>query len=267
MMKKLKRYLMLYHVFFKNSLAGSMEHRANFLMAILVECAFLLIKLLYVIVSYQMDLRVNGLTPDSILLFVGTYTFITGIMSLIYFPNFLKIPYYVQDGTLDIYLTKPVSLQFMISFRYIDFGWAIPNIFGGIAMIAIAFVKLDLQLRIGQILGFILYNFLGIVLTYSLLFLPELLAFWFTKTQWIRQIVYALWDFNNMPMHIYGRPLRNIGVYIIPFFVITNFPPLMILGKLNILDIAWGIFIPNFLLIVTRVVWKIAVRKYESASS
>lgn len=134
-------------------------------------------------------------------------------------------------------------------------------------MIAIAFVKLDLQLRIGQILGFILYNFLGIVLTYSLLFLPELLAFWFTKTQWIRQIVYALWDFNNMPMHIYGRPLRNIGVYIIPFFVITNFPPLMILGKLNILDIAWGIFIPNFLLIVTRVVWKIAVRKYESASS
>ena len=148
---------MLYHVFFKNSLAGSMEYRANFLMAILVECAFLLIKLLYVIVSYQMDLRVNGLTPDSILLFVGTYTFITGIMSLIYFPNFLKIPYYVQDGTLDIYLTKPVSLQFMISFRYIDFGWAIPNIFGGIAMIAIAFVKLDLQLRIGQILGFILY--------------------------------------------------------------------------------------------------------------
>ena len=153
---------MLYHVFFKNSLAGSMEYRANFLMAILVECAFLLIKLLYVIVSYQMDLRVNGLTPDSILLFVGTYTFITGIMSLIYFPNFLKIPYYVQDGTLDIYLTKPVSLQFMISFRYIDFGWAIPNIFGGIAMIAIAFVKLDLQLRIGQILGFILYNFLRI---------------------------------------------------------------------------------------------------------
>ena len=148
---------MLYHVFFKNSLAGSMEYRANFLMAILVECAFLLIKLLYVIVSYQMDLRVNGLTPDSILLFVGTYTFITGIMSLIYFPNFLKIPYYVQDGTLDIYLTKPVSLQFMISFRHKDFGWAIPNIFGGIAMIAIAFVKLDLQLRIGQILGFILY--------------------------------------------------------------------------------------------------------------
>lgn len=244
-----------------------MEYRANFMMAVLVECAFLLIKLLYVIVSYQMDLRVNGLTPDSILLFVGTYTFITGIMSLIYFPNFLKIPYYVQDGTLDIYLTKPVSLQFMISFRYIDFGWAVPNIFGGIAMIVIAFVKLGLHPNVGQMLGFILYNFLAIVLTYSLLFLPELLAFWFTKTQWLRQIVYALWDFNNMPMYIYGKPLRNIGVYIIPFFVITNFPPLMILGKLKILDIIWGIFVPVFLLVVTRVVWKIAVKKYESASS
>lgn len=244
-----------------------MEYRANFVMAILVECAFLLVKSLYVIVSYQMDLRVNGLTPDSILLFIGTYTFITGIMSLVYFPNFLKIPGYVQDGTLDIYLTKPISLQFMISFRYIDFGWAIPNVVGGIAMIVVAFIKLGLQPSVGQIVGFIIYNISAIILTYSLLFLPELLAFWFTKTYWIRQIVYALWDFNNMPMYIYGKPLRNVGIYIIPFFVITNFPPLMILNKLNVLEMIWGLVIPILLLVVSRVIWKIAIRKYESASS
>jgi len=266
-MKQVKRYLQLYIAFFRNSLEASMEFRTNFVMAFFVECAFLFVKSLYIIVSYQVDLRVNGLTPDSILLFIGTYTFITGIMSLIYFPNFLKIPGYVQDGSLDVFLTKPVSLQFMVSFRYLDFGWAMPNVIGGIIMIVIAFQRMDLHPTLMGMVGFIIYNISAIILTYSLLFLPELLSFWVVKTQWLRKIVYALWDFNNMPMYIYGKPIRNIGVYIIPFFVVTNFPPLMILEKLNVLETIWGLVIPIIGLYITRFVWKKAIIRYESASS
>lgn len=266
-LNQLKRYLQLYKVFVKNSLAASMEYRANFVMAFFVECAYLFIKSLYIIVSYQTDLRVNGLTPDSILLFIGTYTFITGIMSFEYFPNFLKIPGYIQDGSLDVFLTKPVSLQFMVSFRYVDFGWALPNIIGGIAMIVVSFCRMGLRPSAGAMIGFVVYNISAIILTYSLLFLPELLAFWFVKTQWLQQITYAIWDFNNMPMMIYGRAIRNVGTYIIPFFVITNFPPLFILGQLSIPNIIWGLAIPMIALIITRIVWKIAIVRYESASS
>ena len=32
----------------------------------------------------------------------------------------MKIPEYVKDGSLDLMLTKPVSLQFMASLRYVD---------------------------------------------------------------------------------------------------------------------------------------------------
>lgn len=262
----LKFYINIYGVFFKNSIAASMEYRANFLLAFLVECVYLLLKSLYILVSYKTDLRINGLTPDSILLFIGTYTFITGIMSLAYFPNFLKIPDYVRNGDLDIYITKPVSLQFMISFRYIDFGWALPNVIGGIAMIVIAFNRLGLKVDAISLSGFIVLNIASIVLTYSVLFLPELICFWFIKVQWLRAVTYALWDFNNMPMNIYGRTIRSIGTYIIPVFVITNFPPLYILGKLSTINLIWGCLLPVLGLIITRFVWKRAIKKYESAS-
>jgi hypothetical protein len=56
--------------------------------------------------------------------------------------------------------------------RYIDFGGALPNIIGGIAMIAISFVRLNISISIMKILGFIVFNFSSIILTYSILLLP-----------------------------------------------------------------------------------------------
>ncbi len=265
--KNVSYYLRLYIAFVKNSIAASMEYRVNFVMAFLVECAYLAVKSLYILVTYKTGLKVNGLTPDSILLFIGTYTFITGIMSMIYFPNFLKIPDYVRDGSLDMLLTKPASLQFFVSFRYIDFGWALPNIIAGIIMIVIAVLRLGLSLSFIDIIGFIVLNISSLILTYSILLLPELISFWFVRTHWLRDITYALWDFNNMPMMLYGKVIRGIGVYAIPIFVITNFPPLFILGKLSAINIIWSLLIPIILLVLTRIVWKTALKKYESASS
>jgi len=250
-----------------NSLSASLEYRANFFMAVLVECAYLFVKILYVIVSYQTDLNINGLTPDSILLFVGTFVFITGIMSMVYFPNFLRIPGYVHDGSLDLFITKPVSSQFMVSFRYVDFGWALPNVVGGIIMIIIALCRLNITPTWWQFAGFAFYNFTGIVLTYSLLLLPEILAFYFIKLDWLQEVIYALWDFNNMPMNIYGRTIRGIGTFAIPFFVITNYPPLFLLNKLKIYEIIWGIVLPVVGLIIVKYAWKKGISKYESASS
>jgi ABC-2 type transport system permease protein len=260
-------YLNIYRAFVRNSIAASMEYRANFVMGFIVECAYLIIKSLYIVVTYQTGLSVNGLSPDSILLFIGTYTLITGIMSMVYFPNFIKISQYVKDGTLDILMTKPVSLQFMVSFRYIDFGWAFPNIIGGLVMIVIAFIRLNLALSVTGIIGFIIFNISSLILTYSILLLPELIAFWVLKVDSLHQLVYSFWDFNNMPMQIYGTTLRRIGIYVIPIFVITNFPPLFILGQLSAFQMVWGLVIPLVALLLTRGVWNIALKRYESASS
>lgn len=251
----------------RNSIAANMEYRANFIMGFFVESAYMLIKCLYVVVSYQTGLSVNGLTPDSIMLFIGTYTFITGIMSMVFFPNFIKISQYVKDGTLDILMTKPTSLQFMVTLRYIDLGWAVPNILGGLAMIIVAFIRLKLEVGVVGILGFVILNISSLLLTYSILLLPELIAFWVINVESLHQLVYSFWDFNNMPMQIYGRAVRAFGIFVIPIFVISNFPPLFILGQLPVLHTVWGLVVPVLAFVLTRLVWKASLKRYESASS
>ena len=64
----------------------------------------------------------------------------------------------------------------------------------------------------------------GNLLTYSLFLIPNLLCFWIVASRGIADITAALWDFNNMPQLIYGKWMQRIGTFILPVFVITNFP-------------------------------------------
>lgn len=214
---EIKRYFFLIFVFAKNSLAGQLEYRVNFFSGIFVETGYMLAKLTYVVLIYNTNVVINGMTPDYILIFIGTYAIMTGIY-MSFYVNFCNISNYIKDGTLDIYLTKPVSSLFIMSFRYIDFAMPIPNLLGGIIMVAIGWTRCAFDVNFYNILVFLIFIILGSILTYALFLFPRLLAFWVVSTNGITQISDAIWDFNNMPMGIYHRVIRELGCFLFPVF-------------------------------------------------
>jgi ABC-2 type transport system permease protein len=70
-----------------------------------------------------------------------------------------------------------------------------------------------------------------------------------------------------MPMDIYARWIKAVGVFILPIFVITNFPPLYALGKLPPIYLGWSLVLPIVLLGLVRLLWQKGLRSYASASS
>ena len=96
-----------------------MEFRGNFMMSLLVESVYLLAKALYVLVVFRTDLHVDGIPPEVASIYRHAYGGDRNLCRPV-FTNFMKIPEYVKDGSLDLMLTKPVSLQFMASLRYVD---------------------------------------------------------------------------------------------------------------------------------------------------
>ncbi len=133
-MRKFTRYFKLVGVLAKYSLMSALEYRINFITGMTVEMGWMIIKLLYVAIIYKAGTSIGILTPDHILLFVGTYVLMTGIYML-YFGNFCSIPGMVQQGELDLYLVKPVSLQFLVTMRRIEFAFLLPNLVAGVSMI------------------------------------------------------------------------------------------------------------------------------------
>ncbi|MGL5646322.1 MAG: ABC transporter permease [Clostridium sp.] len=264
-MEIIKRYLSVLGVFARNSLLTNLEYRANFFAGMFVEVGFMVAKLTYVFLIYETNITINGMTPDYMLIFIGTYVFMTGIY-MSFYGNFLNISNQIKTGNLDILITKPVSLLFILSFQNIDFAMPIPCLISGTIMIGIGWVNCGIVVNLLNISLFIIFLILGSILTYALFLLPRLLSFWIISTNGISQICDSLWDFNNMPKGIYGRLIQNIGTFIIPIFLITNLPGMIIKEK-SIFFMAIGVIAPAIFLWITLKVWKIGIRNYTSASS
>lgn len=265
-LNNLKRYCKLFAVFIRFSLMSQLEYRINFAAGVLVETGWMLIKLLYVAVVYRAGTNIGILTPDHILLFIGTYILMTGFY-MVYYPNFTSLASKVREGELDMYLVKPVSLQFLATLRQLDISLLLPDLIAGIIMIVLGWQRAGLPVNAGAIAGFCFFTLCGILLTYSLFLIPHLLCFWIVSTSGIDTMAAALWDFNNMPQTVYGKWMQRIGTFILPVFVITNFPGLFLMGELTLPMAVWGCLSPIIFFFLSRKLWKCAVKNYSSASS
>ena len=262
-----RRYWTLYRMFVKNCLMAQMEFRLNFVMNFSIEVAFAFVKLLYIIVIFGAGVNIGGMSPYEITLCIGLYTFLTGIMDAVNYHNVSALPELVRTGDLDLYITKPVSLQFMVSFRQFDLASAIPNFIAGLAMILTAWSRLGLAADPGAICGFVFFSAVGLAVTYPLLMIPALLSFWIVKSDQLFTVIWSMWDFNNMPMGIYNRVIKGIGTFIVPIFLISNFAPLFVMHKLGVVYIVWSIVCAVLLNVLLRLFFRFAVRSYASASS
>jgi ABC-2 type transport system permease protein len=262
--KRLTWYLKLWGMFIKLSVGAQLEYRLNFIAGAFVETAFLCIKVVYLLLVVNTGQNIGFLTPDMVMIFIGTYAFMTGIWMLLSGVN--QIPHKVISGELDILMTKPASLQFLQTFGAFDLAMTFPNVLAGIIMIVIGWSNSQIAFSLHNVSGFVLFIICGIIMTYAFALIASLLVFWVTSRDAIGTLYAALWDFNNMPMAIYPKILQQIGTFIVPIFVITNWSGLFILGELDTLRILYGVTIPIVFLVLSRIMWKRGMRRYYSAN-
>ena len=264
---EIKKHAYIYWLFLKNSLIAQMEYRANFITGILMEIGYLFAKILYIVVVYRSGREINGLSPDAILLFIGTFVIITGFYAGLFMMNFYELRGHIQSGSLDLLITKPVSLQFLLTLRRSDVGIMAIDLLGGAIMVAVGWSRMGIPVNLVNGIGFVGFLLGGALVGYSIFLLPQIFSFWFINTSAISEVTDSFWDFNNVPMTVYSRVIQRIGVFVLPIFVVTNFPSLFVLGKMDNIYIIWGILAPFLLLGLTRLFWRCAVRNYTSASS
>lgn len=262
-----KIHIIIYWIFIKNNIMAQMEYRVNFISGIIMELGYLFVKLLYVWVIFKSGAKINGYSSSEFLVFAGTFIILTGFHAGLFMVNFLSIRTLVREGMLDFFIVKPVSLQFMATFRRSDFGLFLTDVIAGIVILVFGIFKLQYELTLIQIFGFIMFLACGIIIGYSLFLIPQILSFWFVNTTAIGETFNSLWDINSVPMVVFNKFVQNIGVFIVPIFVVTNFPAIFILQKMSSVYFVWGLIAPFITFTLTRLFWKIAVRNYSSASS
>jgi ABC-2 type transport system permease protein len=266
-LREIKKHIQIYILFVKFSVMSQMEYRFNFIGNLSMETGYLFVKLSYVVVVYRSGVTIHGLSPDEILLFIGTFVMLTGIYAGLFMINNFQLRSKIKDGDLDLLLTKPISLQFMATLRQADPTIFSVDVIAGLIMVSIAWSHLGIPVTLFHVGGYASFAVLSCLVAYSLFLLPQVLSFWLMNTSAIAEISDSFWDFNNMPMDIYSSTIRSIGVFVLPIFVITNFPPMFVLHKMPSLYAGWSVLLPVALLYLVRVLWMRGLRSYASASS
>jgi ABC-2 type transport system permease protein len=267
MVHEIKKHVLIYLLFVKNSLMAQMEYRFNFIGNFTMETGYLLVKLSYAVVVYRTGVKISGLSPDEILLFIGTFIMLTAPYAGLFMINNFGLRSKIKDGDLDLLLTKPVSLQFMVPRRQADLTIFLVDAIAGLVVIIIAWGRLGIPVTFYTVGGFALFVVISILVSYSLFLLPQILSFWMMNTSAIAEISDSFWDFNSMPMEIYDPWIKAVGVFLLPIFAITNFPPLFLLNKMPPSYMTWAMFLPLILLLLVRLSWRQGLKTYNSASS
>lgn len=262
----IKKYIMLYIMFIKISIMSQMEYRINFLISMCIQLAFMCVKLSYIVVLYKVGIQINGFSPDEMMIMIGTYSALSGVFVSFFLLNFSNLHEHIRTGSLDNYIVKPVSLQFIITLKKIDLAFAMVSLIIGGIMVAIGWQRAGIEVDVVNIVAYVSFTLWGLFLTYSLFLIPNILAFWTVSSRGLGQFVNQLWDFNNMPMTIYNGTVKWIGTFIIPVFLITNTGGLFILKKLSLGMIGWAIVAPIFFFMICRLLWKKAMEHYVSVN-
>jgi ABC-2 type transport system permease protein len=231
-----------------------------------MEIGYLITKILYIVVAYRAGRSIAGFSPDEVLVFVGTFVMITGFYAGVFMMNMFQLSGLINDGSFDVLMTKPISLQFLATFRRSDIGIFIIDGGAGIVLVSLGLSRIGAHGGVARILGYAFFIASGSAVAYALYLIPQSLVFRLVNTNAIAELTDSFWDFNNVPMIVYGKVGRFVGVFLIPMFVITSFPALFALGRMSPLYALWGVIAPLLFLVIARVCWKTGLRHYTSAS-
>jgi len=250
--------------FWLTSLASEMEYRINFITSTISSLGMLAGTLFTVNVLYDKGYQFAGWSREASYIVVALFTLMEGVTSSFLSPNLAKIVLYVQRGTLDFILLKPLDAQFQLSTRNLS-PWGFPNVLFSIGLMLYAGMKLHLAWH--QYLLGIVPVLLAVLILYSLWFMVGTTTVWFTKIWNATEVLRSFLEAGKYPMTAFHPAVRLFLTFVLPVAFVTTVPAEVMLGKKGAWFIGVEALIAAGLFLAARLFWKWAMRSYTSASS
>ena len=260
------RYLRLAIVQGRISAAAAMAYRADFLLEGVMAIAWMGLTLLPLIVLYNGRDSVAGWDRPSALIVIAYFMGLRGILEGIVSPSLVDLVEKIRSGAFDYVLLKPVDAQAIVSASRFE-PWKIFDLVGGIALACYAFYLRGEGPEPEHVaLGIVLFG-CGVLAMYSLWILCAAASFWVVRLDNLTYLLGSIFDTARWPVHVFRGVWNFVFTFIIPVALMTTYPAMALLGRLDAetaLAVIGGCL---GLLVVSRLVWRSAIRNYTSASS
>lgn len=244
-----------------------MVFRLDFFGPFFVDGSLFFIQLMVFQGIYSNVERIGSWEKGEMILYIGTFSLLNAISMTVCFFGLNAIPSKVKSGELDLYLTKPVSPLFRLSFESMSPG-SIPLILMSICVISYGIKKAGIVLNAENVVGYVFWVTIMAILYYVMEVLIRSISLYIVSNARMEQLEEAGLDLcMKLPGIAFYGVYKVIFYVILPYGIMATFPVQRLIGELSLSMGLLGIFVVLGFCVLTAVVWKRGLRHYNSASS
>ena len=261
----MRRYVRLIRIFVKNSVQLELEYRLNFVFNIINSAVSFGAGFIVLFVMFANAENIGGWSFTETLVLYGVFLMMEAFIDVLMYPNLNRIPEYIRTGNMDFFLLKPVSAQFLASFRYARV-WRLPEGLLGFGVVLFGMARLG-ELNAFNVTMTLLLTLSAFAMIYAIWFALTTTAFWFVKVENISELFFAFFTAGRFPVAAFPAWARFFLTFIVPIAFITTVPASAAVGRFTPQFAFGSLIIALILLLGSHLIWRYAVANYTSASS
>lgn len=244
-----------------------MMFRLGFFGPFFVDGSLFLVQLLAFDAIYRNVDRIGTWGQGEMIVYIGTFSLLNAVNMVVYFFGVNSIPDKIRSGDLDLYLTKPVSPLFRLTFEQVNPG-SIPLVIMSFCIIFYGIRTAGLEPEGRQILAYTFWVLLMIVLYYDLEVVIRSIAFFTMSTARLEQL-----EGTGIELCMQLPGIAFYGIYkvifcvILPYGIMATVPVQSLIGELTAGIALHGLLAAAGFSVLAAGLWKLGLRRYDSASS
>ena len=267
MRKRLKKNLGVFRALFSLRFHGLTVFRLDFFGPFFVDGSLFVIQLLAFGAVYANVDAIGSWGRGEMILYIGSFSLINAINMTVYFFGINGIPGKVRSCDLDLYLTKPVSPLFRLTFENVSPG-SIPLVFMSICIIAYGVGTADIRLTLAGTGAYIFWILIMTVLYYEMEVLIRSVSLYVVSMARMEQIEEAGLELcMKLPGIAFHGVYKVLFYLILPYGIMATLPVQSMVGEMSAEMAVYGMGVVGLFSLLTCAVWKRGLRRYNSASS
>ena len=266
-MKELKRYIKIYPHLLSQAIKSKLAYKADAIIGILGFMIGNVVTFLTLYLTISSIPSFGDWTIDKMIFLYG-FCLIPKSIDHIFTDSIWAIGgWQIKNGELDKSLVRPINpLFFIIATEFQAEG--IGELILGIVFLCVSTGKQPIIWSLNNIVPLIICGFFSIFLFTAIKLIFASLAFWVKRSISIMNTIYGFSDFTKYPIDIFGKFVKVILVYIIPFSLTMYYPVAYLYSDKSIWPLTLQVIIVVVLFVsFSYFLWLRGLKRYESAGN
>ncbi|HEX4926271.1 MAG TPA: ABC-2 family transporter protein [Bdellovibrionales bacterium] len=265
-MAMFRKYISLFWAFARASFAADVEYRVNFGMRILTDIFYYISQIAVFEVLFRQTETLGGWSIGHARIFLGILFVVDAVWMILFSENLDRFSEKVRRGDLDLLLAKPVDSQFIMSFQKIGTAF-IGNLMIAVGWLVWSLSVFDGDVPLSRLLWLVVLIPCGVAIMYMNRFMFSVTALVLTRAENLQHLWHQFHKLGTRPDTMYPIWLRYMVLSVLPVAFIASVPARAILDAPDYRLIAGAVVMAFLCILLTKIVWKFALKHYSSASS